>query len=340
VIEADVYQDAKIVHNFTGAVAPLTSVAVYHPGTDKDGIVFAGCWDKSIHSWSLRSREPLRRYTGHTDFVKCVLATTFLPKTAPVLISGSADGSIIVWAVEDGRKLHVLKGHTRGVLSLAIDQASETNEGSLVLFSADSTQEIRRWYISVSEAYQLADTPIIAHETSVNALCFEAGPEGDLWTASSDKTVKRLVRARNWEADTTLPHPDFVRDVKYFDESGHVVTACRDEHVRVWHATSEKLLCTFKGHFEEVTGLALGVGSPGTEAVRGKYVVSVSIDGTLRKWNVEDQDILAQAELEKKEAEGENLEIEDPAQQSHGANTKVMTAEEEAELAELMEDDD
>lgn len=269
-------------------------------------------------------RKPL---SGHTDFIKCILTTTLNGKA--ILISGGADAAIIVWDIDGGKQLHKLKGHTKSLQDLAVDPLS-IPEGaaapgdSIVLFSSSSDREVRRWHISVDSAYEQQesiDQPILAHETSVYAIRFDS--EGDLWTASADKTAKHLVRSREWEADTTLPHPDFVRDVVVNEDLSIVATACRDEEVRVWDSASGDLLCTYSGHFEEVTGLVL----------RGRSVVSVSIDGTVRRWGLRRQDMSRYEEELKKEANGDS-EVGAAKKES------MLTADEEAELAELMDDSD
>lgn len=301
-------------------------------------VLFAGCWDKTVHSWHLSSRKPLRRYTGHTDFVKCVLVTSI--SGTGVLLSGSADATIIVWEISTGKKLHVLKGHARGILDLAVDPASSTTKDEMVLFSADSVRDIRRWRISLSAATESPETPIRAHETSVNKLRFEdpvvtdtddADADADLWTASSDNTAQHLVRSRNWTADTTLAHPDFVRDIVVDQEAGWVITACRDEDVRVWNASTGDLVCTFVGHYEEVTGLAL---LPGLDGQRAKRVVSVSIDGTVRVWSLD------AGEMKKVNEEAERLANGVVETEKEEVKESLLTAEEEAELAELMDSDD
>ncbi|KAJ9630756.1 hypothetical protein H2203_001280 [Taxawa tesnikishii (nom. ined.)] len=301
---------------FTGATAPLTSLAIsYSSSGSEPKILFAGCWDKTIHSWSLSTRQPLRRYTnGHTDFVKCVLS--FSLKGTSYLISGGADANIIVWNVASGAKLHVLKGHIRGILDLAIDPYSSSSE-EIVLFSASSDREIRSWKIMQTSAQEIA-APILAHATSVNKLRFEGdvNSEGDLWTASADKTAAHLVRSRNWESDTTLQHPDFVRDVVFSPQDNFVVTACRDEEVRVWNASSGDL------------------------AERGNRIVSVSIDGTVRVWSLEAEEVKRVRE-EAERAESGGVEVEGEEEKKKKKKEEgMLTAEEEAELAELMEDDD
>ncbi|KAI9870170.1 MAG: hypothetical protein M1830_004570 [Pleopsidium flavum] len=134
--------------------------------------------------------------------------------------------------------------------------------------------------------------------------------------------VKCLSRERGWKADTVLKHPDFVRDVVVDDRGGWVITGCRDEEVRVWNRATGELHHTFSGHSEEVTGLLL----------LGQIVVSVSIDATIRKWSLK-PDELRKATIEAEEArKGLTEEKREPVKKS------LMTAEEESELAELMDD--
>jgi WD40 repeat protein len=240
-----------------------------------------------------------------------------------LLISASADASIIVWDAASGEKLHTLKGHTRGILALAFDRESQDSTDSITLLSAGTDREIRRWTISLSSASETQPSPIIAHETSIDAIHFDS--DGDLWTASADKTAKCLSRQREWEQDSAFEHPDFVRDVAIDEEGGWALTACRDEEVRVWNKANGKLHHVFSGHFEEVTGLVL---------LSGQRLISVSIDATVRQWSLK-ADELAKAV---KEAEDEQLgKTQEPEPEKKEG---MMTVEEEAELAELLEDSD
>lgn len=317
-------QSETIERQFNSGTAPLTCLAT-DPTTDT---IYAGSWDKTIYAINKRDNST-KQLTSHTDFVKC-LAIAHLD-SQPILISGSSDATIIIWDISPsnfGKVLHKLKGHAKALQDFAIDPHEESQSSrSITLFSASSDREIRRWQISRASAYELPESlekPILAQDTSVYKLRFDS--DGDLWTASADKTAKHLIRSRNWEADTTLEHPDFVRDVLPFEDLGLVVTACRDEEVRVWDVSSGKLVCTYTGHFEEVTGLA---------SLTDRKVVSVSIDGTVRQWSLERPDMAKyQEELAKEAANGE---AEDKQDEKKGS---MLTAEEEAELAELLSDDD
>jgi WD40 repeat protein len=226
------------------------------------------------------------------------------------LVSASADASIIVWDVESGAKVHTLKGHTRGILALAIDTNHADHGRSFRLLSAGSDREIRRWHVAPDRASEIELSPIIAHETSIDAI-----------RVDSDKTAKCLTS--QGEEQSRFEHPDFVRDVVVDEEGGWAITACRDEEVRVWNKATGKLHHNFSGHFEEVTALVL---------LSGQRVVSVSIDATVRQWSLKPQE-LAKAVKEAEEEQLGKLKDEEPEKKEG-----MMTAEEEAELAELLED--
>ncbi|KAK3709598.1 hypothetical protein LTR37_010819 [Vermiconidia calcicola] len=318
----EVKRTSQVKKVFSPGIAPLTCLAICR----KSQTLFAGCWDKHIYSINVGRGGSRQRLSGHTDFVKCLITTSLNGKS--ILVSGGADASIIVWDVQTGKQLHKLKGHTKSLQDLAIDplslpEGASEPQDSFTLFTASSDREIRRWHISLNSAYELPesiDSPILAHETSVYSLRFDT--EGDLWTASADKTAQHLVRSRGWEADTVLQHPDFVRDVVVAEDLGVVVTACRDEEVRVWDVASGDLVCTYAGHFEEVTGLVL----------LGRSAVSVSIDGTVRKWGLGKQDFAQYKELLQQEHTDEDKDA--PTKKGES----MLSAEEEAELAELMDD--
>lgn len=310
-------QTGDTLQVFRGSSAPLASLTLSSDGKK----LYAGSWDKSIWSWNVESGALDRRFHGHADFVKALLFIQLASKRC-ILVSGSADASIIIWDADDGRKLHVLKGHTRGILALALDPVSITDE-ALIIFSASSEPRIRRWVLQsdLSTATELdAECPILQHETSVNALRFDE--DADLWTASSDGTSKCLSRSVKWQADTVLRHGDYVRDVVLDDLGGFVATVGRNEDVKIWEKGSQTLWHTFSGHFEEITGAVL---------LQDQLLITVSIDCTVRKWSME-----ARSLKESREKAAKAAEIEDSAD---APSASMLTEDEERELAELMADD-
>jgi WD40 repeat protein len=245
-----------------------------------------------------------------------------------------------VWNAATGDRLHTLRDKTDTMMALqdlVLDPEAST-DSEIVLVSSSSDPQIRRWRIGLTSAAQILDTgqgaqsqgqptrgTILEHETSVYRVLFSGHDEdADLWTASADGTAKCLSRARNWTTEETYEHGDYVRAVAVTID--WVITAGRDEDVKVWDRATGKLWHVYDGHYEEVTGLVVIDGE--------KKVVSVSIDGTVRTWG------LGKADLEKarkeREEELKGLLKEEKAK----PKTSLLTAEEEAELAELMDSDE
>ncbi|EXJ91575.1 hypothetical protein A1O3_00123 [Capronia epimyces CBS 606.96] len=314
-----------------GPQAPLTSLACHASKNTLDPFttmhIFAGCWDKSIWKYTFRFADEtpqgrqvteLTSFPAHRDFIKCVVVAR-TPDKQDILISGGADGDVRFWTL-DGQPLGWLKPGCRGIECIALDPLSDP-DSPVVMFST-SKQEI--FFFSLPDSNQMTpdnlklSTPIIVHETSVYKLHFDE--DGDLWTASADKTAKHLSRNAKWNVDTTLPHPDYVRDVVTHDTYGWVITACRDEEIRVWNKATGHLHHLFTGHYEEVTRLCL----------TGDLLISVSIDATLRRWS------LAPADLAKavQEAKNPKLLTDEPEPVN---DLPMLTEEEEAELQALME---
>ncbi|EHY55294.1 hypothetical protein HRR83_009095 [Exophiala dermatitidis] len=314
-----------------GPQAPVTSLAYHATKTPLDPFttmqIFAGCWDKSIWKYTFRFADQTQKgrqvtaqtsFPAHRDFVKClVVAQT--PDKQDILISGSADGDVRFWTL-DGQSLGALKPNCRGIECIALDPLSSA-DSPVVTFST-SKQEI--FFFTLPESTSIKpeklklSPPVIVHDTGVYKIHFDE--DGDIWTASADKTAKHLSRNDQWAVDTILAHPDFVKDVVTHDAYGWVITACRDEEVRVWNKSTGQLHHVFTGHFEEVTRLCL----------TGDLLISVSIDATLRRWS------LAPADLEKAVQEARNPKLleQEPEPTS---NLPMLTEEEEAELRALME---
>lgn len=318
---------------YRGPAAPVACVAVGGPHANQ---LFAGSWDKAIWSWDLATQAPGPRYLGHADFVKALVCTEIGGKHC--LLSGGSDKKIIVWDIGSQARLHTLQDTVDNMLAvqhLALDPVRSSAD-ECILFSASSDPHIRRWKIrhdSCGQAVEaLPNTPgteprtLLEHETTVYQLLFDQGGEADLWSASGDGTAKCLSRHKGFVSDGVYVHGDHVRAVAL---TRHwVVTAGRDENVKFWDRTSGRLQCSLEGHFDEITALVVLGAGHGEERV-----CSVSLDGTVRTWptdaaSLDEAEKAQKMPVTKLEEEG-----------SKTGPSEMLTADEEAELAALMDDD-
>lgn len=296
-------------------------------GSGMYGAVYAGGWNKYITSYPLghvndSGLENLQQgsFKAHEDFVKCLLLARAADATLCIL-SGGADGDLNIWKL-DGKKLGSLRPQSRGIECIVLDPLSDPE--SPRYFFSTSQREIYHFVLPTTSEMSRSipfSEPIVQHETSVYKLLFDS--DGDLWTASADKTAKRLVRENNFAADTTFTHPDFVRDIVLYEPSALAITACRDEEIRVWNTGTSQLMHVFTGHFEEVTSLTIVENT----------LISISIDATLRRWD------LSPANLNKviEAAKNPSLAEQEPEPKNDFGG---LTEEEEAELRALMEDEE
>lgn len=245
----------------------------------------------------------------------------------------------MVWDVSTGIRLHVLQDSVTSMLavqSLTIDPYM-SSEDEVIIVSAGSDPQIRRWKVRLDGWEQLVDEQpgkpnverrsLLVHETGVYKAIFDhCGDEVDLWSASGDGTAKCLERGRSFTADQLITHGDHVRAIAITDE--FVITAGRDEDLKVWDKATLDLVCVLQGHYDEVTDLVVLEEGNGL----GRRLVSVSIDGTVRNWPLDKAGLDAAVKEQAKPAADEN----DADQAKDSAD--MLTAEEEAELAELMDD--
>ncbi|TPX09954.1 uncharacterized protein E0L32_008801 [Thyridium curvatum] len=328
-------QDGSVKSVYKGPTAPVTCVAV---GGEGNKTVFAGSWDRNISSWNIETKVPVRQYTGHSDFVKSIVCTRISGKE--ILISGGADKKIIVWDISTGVRLHTLQDNTQNMLAiqdLAVDPVQSTPDEAF-LVSASSDPHIRRWKVRLDGWEQVVDPSsearaeerrtILEHETTVYKLVFDyEGDEVDLWTSSADGTSKCLTRMSGFASDDEFKHGDHVRAVAVTDQ--WVITAGRDENLKLWDRASGRLYCSLEGHYDEVTSLVVLRG-PNKGLDR---LCSTSLDGTIRLWSLAKPDVDA---MVKEQQQPKNLEEQDEKKEGMEG---MLTAEEEAELAALMDED-
>lgn len=280
------------------------------------------------------------------------------------------------WTVPSGRSdktaprvtprpalLTTLCGHTRPVVSVTtLGRCPERGvvrdvPTDLVAFTADSMGRLLEVHVSLSEGAPRSARCTVVRELEgpeTNVLCVapvwrpydedEDGPQwtADVWVSSSDCTVRRfalseaargaLVGGRVSRVGERLgTEPALYADLLWHTAEpvksvlplgvldieprldDVVVTGGSDGTLLVWRISTGTISTELEGHWHQVTHLA-----PWRRHDGSWWVISTSLDGTVRRWPLARVLVFGQ------------ITVRD-------APTTQLTAEEEAELAELME---
>ena len=282
-------------------------------------------------------------------------------------MSGGADAKIIFWNATTGEKLKEISTHTSSIQAMAVGcardvfetasedensgkQTDELPERSLALFSVATTISVHLLTLSPSSpssleisAFSIPAT-LNTHATTISAVLLTSHA---LYTCSLDHTCSYIELPLRLlpdlkvdtlhEPPTTLDHSDYVRAVATSLDGRYVFTGGRDEDIHVWNATSAELVGKWRGHYDEIMALCI-VGIKGNAG--NEKVVSSGIDATIRVWEVGITETEGWGKGWLKAGDEDGIESEDDeASEVTKAATVGLTAEEEQELAELMDSD-
>ena len=295
------------------------------------------------------------------DFIKTICVSA----EHRVVLTGGSDKSARLWdisvliawtEVRNGDApapalAAVIRNHTRPVTAIAVmphapgEMRSDAGVGAFDVFTADSMGRVVQSRISDGRATAVRE--LDGNETAVTdmraiwravdasderldaGIDYEWAP--DVWTASADKHVRRFplapsaregsIRGRNSaagahagselpiRADRALAHPESVGAVLPLGDA--VVTTCDGD---IWTWSDAPVVV--EGHAHEVAFL------DAWERAGEPWVVSAGLDGSVRRWPLR----MLRGGVPRKVG----------APREGGAHDAMLTAEEEAELAELM----
>lgn len=221
-----------------------------------------------------------------------------------LLVSGSADKSIILWDAK-GNYLKTLgeigpisKGHTASVNTVAFSPGDEfivsgSDDNSIKIWERDAKGEYqfrRTIYGCVSDRLQCD-----GHSSSIYSVAFRY--DGMFASAGADRTIKLWNLAGEYQGsvgDATSQHQGSIHKIIFSPDGELIISASADGSIKLWKKESVSnrfsLLNTFEscakdapadcpGHRDEVNGLAI--------APDGKTIVSASDDQTVKIWQID-----------------------------------------------------
>ncbi|EPZ32697.1 hypothetical protein O9G_000772 [Rozella allomycis CSF55] len=276
---------------YKGHTAPVTCLKLVN--LDNQLYIVTGSWDKKIRLINEKTGNHERVYNDHSDFVKCM----DIAYNKKLLASGSSDKTIVVRSLIDNSIVTTIKAHSRAVEALVIDPNEE------FIFSASSDRTIKQWRLDTGEMVETFE----GHVTSVYCLWFD---NDYLYSGSADNTIRQWdINAKKQTA--LFEHNDWVKSVIVIGQ--YLIGGSRDENMYIWDINTEKQVGMIQGHHDQVQRIAQ----------YNSMLISVSLDGTLRRWNLMDEINGGKKKMKKDKAPD-----------------VAMTAEEEKELEDLLNDFD
>ena len=223
-------------------------------------------------------------FSGHQDAVRGV---SFSPD-GKTIASASADKTIKLWNVADGKELRTLSGHQSEVYSTSFSPDGKT------IASASADKTIKLW--NVVDGKELRT--LSGHQQGVTSVSFS--PDGQtIASASEDSTVKLWNVTDGKELRTLSGHQQGVTSVSFSPDGQTIASASRDITVKLWNVADGKELRTLSGNQVESWNLADGKklrtlsGHQGevtsvSFSPDGQTLASASEDKTIKLWNVAD----------------------------------------------------
>ncbi|CAK7915322.1 COMPASS component Swd3p [[Candida] anglica] len=225
----------------------------------------------------------------------------FLPSSSPSTnsIRFSPDGRIIATCSSDGivriydadtYKLQTeLKGHTRGVSSI---EFSPIDSNILVSCSDDLT--IRLWSIKKSKCIRILQK----HTYHITTIKFSS--KGNvLVSGSADETITIWDITTGKPLKTLAAHSDPVSSISLTPDNSIIVSASYDGLMRLFDTESGQCLKTLtynsSSHGTATASTNDVVNFPISNvecSPNGKFILSSSLDGTLRLWNYMDNKVV------------------------------------------------
>jgi WD40 repeat protein len=198
----------------------------------------------------------LTNLTGHTD---AVLNLALLANKS--LISCSADKTILIWDLNNGKISKILRGHTNQIFCVC-----SIENDTLASSSLDWT--IRIWNVRTGEVLLK-----IQKKNFLYSFCLLLLSNGNLASGESDRVIKIYNVTTGMLVNSLFGK----RAGAYFltnVNSKHLASSF-DETIEIWNYIDGFCLRTLKSHSNHVRSLAL---------LKNGTLVSASLDRTLKIW--------------------------------------------------------
>jgi len=210
-----------------------------------------------------------RTLTGHSHKVHNISISS----DGQILASGSWDGTVKLWNINDGSLIFTLPSQPAEVLAMALSP-----DGQIIATSIGLENTIKLWDANNGN---LLNT--LTHTSYIRGLAFS--PNGQiLASGSNDHTIKLWNVSNGTYIRTLVGHSSGVDAVSFSQDGQYIASGSTDYTSKIWNVSSGSLITTLVGHSVWVNSVAF---SPD-----GEMLVSGSYDDTAKLWDIASSNLL------------------------------------------------
>jgi WD40 repeat protein len=199
---------------------------------------------------------------GHSREVRAIAVS----QDGRVAVTGSEDGTLRAWDLEDGSEVRQLGDRTYWVTAVGLTQ----DRGHALSASLDNTVKV--WDLSVPPEQH----PEGIHEDSVQGIA--VSPDGGYVLSAADNRVMKQWSMRDGALTRTEVHGGPSRALAACAARPWAVSFYRDSVLKLWDLDDGTVLQTLEGDHSSVHDLAV--------SARGERAISGNDDGTVTVWDL------------------------------------------------------
>ncbi|KAI9595074.1 WD40-repeat-containing domain protein [Syncephalis fuscata] len=212
----------------------------------KGNILLAGARDTTLWMWQVPSGRCMHVFAGHSDAVTCGQFT----RDGKAIVSGSEDGSLIVWDPKTAAAVTRITGddarfHSGVVTALAV------NHDSTLVATGASDNTVKLIHLHNGQILGSLENNTDAVESvdfNDNMPLLAAG--------SLDGTVN-IWDTTTFRLRHTLQHEDAVIRTRWVPSTTWLITCSADCTVRIWDGLTGQCLKEWHGHQETILDFAI-----------------------------------------------------------------------------------
>ena len=218
------YSDCSEKYVFSGFTSTITAETM----TPNKQMIILADGDNKITVWDLQLRKKIALLEGHSDNIKCLIATS-----KNLVISGSDDKTIGIWSIAEGKLLDKLQSHLAPINAIAMSKEedillSTSAGGCILLWDLNTRKQLKKFY-----------TP----ETIINAMFIfpdkkkfiSAGSSGiiKLWNLEDEYEIPEVLAISSMDISQIVLSPN----LKIM-----LVVSLFSEKIQIWDSQNYTLI--------------------------------------------------------------------------------------------------